>query len=414
MYINRLRLQNIRLLADETLSFEDGPGGKPRLWTAIVGENGLCKSTILQSIALAALGPTLATAVAQDSQRFRAAGSDDRSAVIQATFEDDAGVFSSRLTVHRGRHDFEGGGRHDGNGPRHRSGPRSYDEPFSIHEEPGEDYLPPPPSRGDPDIGTDFISDVRARRTPGWFLVGYGVGRYLAAPGEVSPLRDPIVDRVRGLFDPRHKMLGLNFSRAFSSQRHAMRFGRTLRTVLRTAADGGELLPGFLSIDLKTVETVSIRVGERNLHIPAGWLSDGHQAVIAWIADLLGHAMFESAASGDPAELEGIVLLDEIDLHLHPTWQRQIVSLLRRAFPRLQFVVTTHSPLVLGAFDRSEIIRLRLDGGTVVQDPAAIEPGVLTASETLTSYFSVAQAGRPDLVAKERRYRELLALTRPN
>jgi hypothetical protein len=69
---------------------------------------------------------------------------------------------------------------------------------------------------------------------------------------------------------------------------------------------------------------------------------------------------------------------------------------------------------VLGAFDRSEIIRLKLDGGTVVQDPAAIEPGVLTASEILTNYFSVAQAGRPDLVAKERRYRELMALTRPN
>ena len=140
------------------------------------------------------------------------------------------------------------------------------------------------------------------------------------------------------------------------------------------------------------------------------WLSDGYKATIAWIADLLGHAFLDKQGDVDPAELQGIVLLDEIDLHLHPTWQRKIVPALKRAFPKLQFIVTTHSPLVLAGFEKEEIIRLRFQDGLVVQDPAGIEPGVLTASELLTNFFEVPRAGRPDLVQKERRYLELKAL----
>ena len=86
---------------------------------------------------------------------------------------------------------------------------------------------------------------------------------------------------------------------------------------------------------------------------------------------------------------------------------------LRKVFPRLQFIVNTHSPLVLAGFEREEIILLKLQDGQVVQDPAEIEPGVLTASEILTSFFDVQHAGRPDLVGKERRYLELRGLKRP-
>lgn len=53
----------------------------------------------------------------------------------------------------------------------------------------------------------------------------------------------------------------------------------------------------------------------------------------------------------NPCEGEGVVLIDEIDLHLHPSWQRQIVPALKRTFPHVQFIITTNSPQVLGEID---------------------------------------------------------------
>jgi len=372
MYIERLQVRNVRLLAEQELSFlrEDG---KPRLWTVIVGENGLCKSTILQSIALTALGPKLATALAQDAQRFRNIEAEE-AAVLTATFRDPTGEpLLSSLAIEPGRHDLVGDTE-----------------------------------------GAQRLDEVRAYRRPGWFVAGYGVGRFLAQPGEVALPLDPVVDRVEGLFDWRHKMLGLEFSAAFGKGRLAKRFFNALSRILLTQDEqGGAILPGLTSVPWR-LETASARfgltAGGRKLAIPVHWLSDGYQAMIAWIADLLGQAIMDQGTAVKTAELEGIVLLDEIDLHLHPTWQRHIVPILKRVFPKLQFVVTTHSPLVLAGFEKEEILMLKLKDGQVVQDPAGIEPGILTASEILTNFFEVHHAGRPELVVKERRYLELKGL----
>jgi predicted ATP-binding protein involved in virulence len=64
------------------------------------------------------------------------------------------------------------------------------------------------------------------------------------------------------------------------------------------------------------------------------------------------------AAKADPADVHAIVLVDEIDLHLHPSLQRGLIPRLRKAFPKVQWIVTTHSPLVLANFDVNEIIAL--------------------------------------------------------
>ena len=77
MYIERLHLKNVRLLAEQEFSFVNADGS-PRLWTVIVGENGVCKSTILQAIALSAMGPKLGSALVQDAQRLRNVNSSKR------------------------------------------------------------------------------------------------------------------------------------------------------------------------------------------------------------------------------------------------------------------------------------------------------------------------------------------------
>lgn len=386
MYIERLHVNNVRLLAEQEFSFVNADGS-PRLWTVIVGENGVCKSTILQAIALAAMGPKLGSALVQDAQRLRKVNSSEAASMTAA------------FTPLGGR--------------RHLVS--------SLRIEPDRFDL----VAGKDDAGAYLLDELRAHRRSEGFVAGYGVGRFLAEPGEAVLPRDPIVQRVKGLFNVRHKMLGLDFYSALRSPYLAEKFSRLLREVLTQGdAAGNRLLPGFRDLDLAPDKSSGLSptfdanvfklwVDDHSVQLPAAWLSDGYQATLSWIADLLGYALLEMGEGADLEELEGIVLLDEIDLHLHPTWQRRIVPLLRKAFPRLQFIVNTHSPLVLAGFEREEIILLKLQDGQVVQDSAEIEPGVLTASEILANFFSVQRAGRPDLVSKERRYLELRALKRP-
>ena len=61
-------------------------------------------------------------------------------------------------------------------------------------------------------------------------------------------------------------------------------------------------------------------------------------------------------------ETPGVVLIDEIDLHLHPRWQRSIMADLRRVFPKIQFIATTHSPIIISAAKDAKIIQLDADG----------------------------------------------------
>ena len=100
---------------------------------------------------------------------------------------------------------------------------------------------------------------------------------------------------------------------------------------------------------------------------PVRWsefdLSDGYHVFIALVADIARRAVMlnEFDGAGAPERAEGVVLIDELDLHLHPRWQRTALPSLRKAFPRLQFIVTTHSPQVLSSIKNRQVRRL-IDG----------------------------------------------------
>lgn len=101
-------------------------------------------------------------------------------------------------------------------------------------------------------------------------------------------------------------------------------------------------------------------------------LPDGFRSSIAWLADVCAAWCEEHPDSDDPAAIEAVVLVDEIDLHLHPSLQRSIVPRLRAALPRVQWIVTTHSPLVLGSFDTRELValdRAERDGVRAIDRP---------------------------------------------
>jgi len=99
-------------------------------------------------------------------------------------------------------------------------------------------------------------------------------------------------------------------------------------------------------------------------------LSDGYQALLVVIFDLMLRYPYLFASLENPLEGEALVGIDEVDLHLHPRWQRNVVSQLTDLFPKTQFVLTTHSPLVVqGAIDqRRTIVTLRQKKGGVVPE----------------------------------------------
>lgn len=102
----------------------------------------------------------------------------------------------------------------------------------------------------------------------------------------------------------------------------------------------------------------------RHTQLELDQLSDGVQAVVAMVGDIASRASILNPQYGVEAakRTSGVVLIDEVDMHLHPAWQQSILILLGEAFPLIQFVVTTHSPQVLTSL-RKENIRILQEGG---------------------------------------------------
>ena len=97
---------------------------------------------------------------------------------------------------------------------------------------------------------------------------------------------------------------------------------------------------------------------------PFGYLSDGQRSMTALAADIAMRCvqLNPHLRGNAPKETEGVVLIDELDLHLHPNWQRRIVGDLTSFFPKLQFVATTHSPFIVQSLDRQGLVNLGGEG----------------------------------------------------
>lgn len=90
-------------------------------------------------------------------------------------------------------------------------------------------------------------------------------------------------------------------------------------------------------------------------------LGSGYQSLVTWVVDYAKRLFDRYPDSDNPLAEPGIVLVDEIDLHLHPDWQRKIVSFLRGKFPKTQFIVTAHSPLVVQSAENINVAILNYD-----------------------------------------------------
>ncbi len=129
--------------------------------------------------------------------------------------------------------------------------------------------------------------------------------------------------------------------------------GRALAAFEEVSA---RFLPGYANLRLGGEDRQQLLINRGNSAILVRQLSDGERGTLALVLDLTRRLAQANPTHEDPAaEAEAVVLIDEIDLHLHPKWQRQIVHNLKNAFPRCQFIATTHSPQVIGEVEHGRI-----------------------------------------------------------
>jgi predicted ATP-binding protein involved in virulence len=124
--------------------------------------------------------------------------------------------------------------------------------------------------------------------------------------------------------------------------------------VLRTAIT--RFLPTYENLRPGDENSPRLLINQSGITLDVSQLSDGERGVLALVLDLARRLSQANPSLADPlAEGDAVVLIDEIDLHLHPKWQRQIVRNLTAVFPRCQFIATTHSPQVIGEIEHDRI-----------------------------------------------------------
>lgn len=152
-------------------------------------------------------------------------------------------------------------------------------------------------------------------------------------------------------------------------------------------------------LDVETVEFTdgNLLIGELGKpKLKLEQLSDGYLTTAGWFIDLLARWLHIAEAAGKvidvnfmQKQMRGLVLIDEIDMHLHPRWQIEIISRTRKMMPQMSFIVTTHNPLTLVGAKAEEIWILENDGGKIRAEPGIDAPMLLTGGQIYTRYFGI-------------------------
>lgn len=119
-------------------------------------------------------------------------------------------------------------------------------------------------------------------------------------------------------------------------------------------------------------------------------LPDGIKSIVSWVADLLMRLDRIPWIDDTPTmQRSFLLLLDEIDIHLHPAWQRQVIPVVQKLFPKAQIVASTHSPFVVGSADDAHVITFAAkDGRSVVESNKPSQVGV-SYSAVLRDIFGI-------------------------
>ena len=137
-------------------------------------------------------------------------------------------------------------------------------------------------------------------------------------------------------------------------------------TAVRSAIT--HFMPGFTNLKVRRKPRLHMSVDKNGETFNVLQLSQGEKSLMALVGDIARRLAMMNPALENPLHGDGIVLIDEVDMHLHPSWQRSIIKRLTGTFPNCQFVLTTHSPLVIS--DCKDVLLYSLDNGELTTVPS--------------------------------------------
>lgn len=376
MYIHAVSLRNIR--GFETLDFKLArPDGKYAGWTVFTGDNGSGKSTLLKAIAVCLTGKDTARSLQPSFHRWIRQGAKDGKASMQLeilrTEEDDEltsggpppdGPFPAKLTL-------ENGGK---------------EAALLSSIPPGKTKSYKLPDR-----------TVWSSSAAGWFSCGYGpFRRVFGASSDATQIMvstftarfATMFQEAASLSEADRWLRELDHKKLESKKAER----EQLDVLLEILKD--DLMPNQLTV--KRVDSDGLWLADRN-GVELAWseMSDGYRAALALLTDIVRHLINAYGVAGLTdrdadgrlfIKRSGVVLIDEIDAHLHPEWQMQIGFWLKRHFPNIQFLVTTHSPIICQAADENGLFVLPEPGSSA-------EPRALSDED-----YRKVIASRPDTI----------------
>ena len=359
VYVTRVIIDGVRGFSrarsvDLDLSVEGATNGS---WTVLAGRNGSGKTTLLRAIVLALAGPIRSNQLLTELDRWISLGSHRARVEVQIATDSDYDA------PHRVR--------------RSSISPIwvgvEWTSPADQHR---RDSLAGAPAelKAIPRLGRNSTSNKRLAYATTWdeapsgyFYAAYGPFRRLTGAGSEAQrlMLAPIpISRVASLFREDASLaesvrwLQEQYFRGLDKRPGA---SELVDGVIAMLNDG--LMPDNIQVDRVDYEGLWLRHARRSL--PLQQLSDGYRTVSSLVTDLVRNLAFTFPEfvidhSGDHPRVmyPGVVLIDEIDVHLHVSWQTRIAPWLRSHFPNMQFIVTTHSPYICQSATERGLIRL--------------------------------------------------------
>ncbi|WP_164011541.1 AAA family ATPase [Pyxidicoccus trucidator] len=372
MYLSRIEITSIRGFRPGELKVDldlSRPDGRFAGWTVLAGRNGAGKSSLLKAVALVIAGPDAVRALQPSLSGWIHAEKQEGLIVARVVPEPKHDRFlngdspSKSFKAHLSLLQFE-------------AGPEPALHFGSSHPMQVKFGSQQPTLIKDPTASTSELEDGPWAVNPrGWFIAGYGPYRRLASTAESQhPVSGtPQVSRLASLFREDASLveavqwLKEHHFRGLEEKPGAREL---IESVLMLLNDG--LLPD--STQVSRIDSEGLWVTQGGRTFPLRDMSDGYRTTAALVLDLARQLQttyrefrLEPVEPAQPGlkwrvPYPGVVLIDEVELHLHVSWQRRIGFWLKQHFPNIQFIVTTHSPFVCQAADPRGLIRLPAPG----------------------------------------------------
>lgn len=329
MRVTRLKIANLRAI--EAAEFKFQPG-----FNLIVGVNGVGKTSVLDALSIS-LAP-----VVKHVNRLRTTRDfsfdDIRVGANALTVECGIEIDREKFTylIHKPR---------ESSAPRKKAAGMPREQVLDTPER-SEFVGPPPRLATDSQLGgRPFAILFSTRRA---VATDRAPSKGASAGGVQAALAEAFNDRWLRLAE---------FAEWMRVQQAMQRENSAAGRVLAAFEDAvTRFLPGYSNLHLSRGTKPKLLIDHDRTTLEVRQLSDGERGTLALVLDLTRRlAQANPKMDAPAATAEAVVLIDELDLHLHPKWQRQIVQNLTTAFPHCQFIATTHSPQVIGEVEHDRI-----------------------------------------------------------